>query len=169
MAYPRKENLFEAFTVYRRMYAKLPPVEELLLLLECEMKHNGKWHRQEGRFVPWLKNWLRFEHYEQARQFMELERESAAATAAAMSASGSEKPAELQREEEDDSGFAAYAALWSDRNETRIGMARELWRVLLRGLGMKPGLEEAREASGRYPVMYHWLNAFRLKHCGAMA
>lgn len=62
--YPRKDDLPQAFSTFKRMYADLPPVADLLRYIDYEKTTNSQWMRDSGRWVPFLKNWLVGKQYQ---------------------------------------------------------------------------------------------------------
>jgi len=59
-AYPKKKNKREALSRWRNK--KLPPLEELLLVLE-KHKQTDDWKKENGKYIPYPSSWLNQERW----------------------------------------------------------------------------------------------------------
>lgn len=163
--YPRHEDLREAFEVFALEHGSLPPISELITAIAYEQANNGKWRRDAGRYVPYLKNWLKFRQFETALQFIEVERGQAerAAQAAALPPVCPEerRPIEPIGDEQPfiEADFQACADLWKPNSTIRAAI-RGYWQSLLL-LGVRPGVEAAKAARPHCSSMAAWLKAFK--------
>lgn len=56
-AYPRKRNKDSAKTAFEKRYKDLPPIDELIAIVEKWSETDG-WKRENGQFIPYPGTWL---------------------------------------------------------------------------------------------------------------
>lgn len=63
--WPRKESKIAAGKVWQKLWftGRLPKFESLIEKVDWQIKNNSSWHREGGRYVPQLANWLRDERW----------------------------------------------------------------------------------------------------------
>lgn len=165
-AYPRQEDMREALDVFIFEHSSLPPIGELVSLIEYEKSHNEQWQRQNGRYVPYLKNWLKFRQFEAVQVFIQAEAERRALVAVADPALCSdavpgEQPEQPLGPEQPfiEADFEACAGLWGLSGAVRSA-ARAYWQNILL-LGILPKLENALATRARFDSMAAWLKHFK--------
>jgi hypothetical protein len=182
--YPCHAELDKGYAVFRRMYAQLPPMDELLQLVEYEKANNSKW--KDNKYVHYLKNWLGQGLYRQAQDLMSIteplrlrqEQERAmreqTAAAAAMPAHQPrqavppsdfdsrqrENIPEIQEKPFDQAEFDQCAALWPEKSSRfEEGTAHCIWLCKLRK-GLQPSYEQALAVYTKFRNFADWLAAY---------
>ena len=162
--YPRHEDMREAFEVFAHAHDSLPSTRELVSAIEHEKACNGKWQRESGRYVPYLKNWLKFRSFETALQFIKAESELAAKAAAAVvpPAMPEEAPAQEAIGPQQpfvEADFEACSDLWGLSKGARSVM-RAYWSSIL-NLGILPNASAAKPVREKFASMHEWLKHFK--------
>jgi len=137
-AYPKKEALSFAQSVYRKLWRNglLPSLEVLLASIK-KFKGTERWQRENGRFIPQLSNWLRKQGWldvfsdkeeEAARLRQEAERLN-------LAAKREEEAREAERKAEGEQLRPLYEAFRAkfpaeNRNESLEAMHFGKWRSL---------------------------------------
>lgn len=164
-SYPCKHEAREAFAVFAKLQrsASLPPLDELLRLIDYEQRHNAKWKRG---YASYLKNWLSKGEYKEAQQFIQLENQrqhKAAQLMASMlhvtarSAGHAELPPVAAPLPFDQAEFESAAALWGIKsNKIATIAARGMWISKL-NQGLKPTFQAAQAALGKFQSIMAWL------------
>lgn len=163
--YPRNDDLREALEVFVQLRSSLPPIGELVSIIEHEKSNNSKWQRG---YAPFLRNWLKFRQFETALQFIKAGSERLAKTAAAVTALARQEECQPVREEPVGEGqpfiesdFEACANLWGLNSTARMVM-RAYWSSTL-SLGILPSTSAAQAARSKFSSMAAWLKAFKLE------
>lgn len=167
-SYPRKDAREAARSEWLRQWRSggLPEQAGLFSALErfCQSK---MWQRENGRFVPYLVNWLRGRRWldapaQAADVQAQAEKTPEKAEAARMELPKRRPdPGEAQSRME----FETFMAGFDSKRRAKLGPAWGLWN-LLRRLGSVPKASDARESEDIFEFLRRWKDE-RLRECHA--
>ncbi len=100
-SYPNRSSVQEALRTFNYLACnqRLPKLEDLLACIEYA-KSTNSWRRENGRFVPYLRKFLRYEHWREYLPAVEAQRHRVAEAAAEESARAAARQKRLQVEQE---------------------------------------------------------------------